>query len=192
MRAWVGLLSAMTALVLLLGCAGGSIDRPGVEPTQQASVERSEYRLGPGDALRVKVFDQEELSGEFTITPQGTIAYPLIGEIKAEGMTLSEFARGLEGRLRQGYVRAPRASAEVLNYRPFFILGEVNKPGTYPFAANLSVVNAVATAGGFTVRADVRRVFIKRIGETVERDYQLTSAISVQPGDTLRVPERRF
>jgi polysaccharide export outer membrane protein len=90
------------------------------------------------------------------------------------------------------YIRNPNVSVEVLTYRPFFILGEVQRPGTYPYSANLVVMNAVATAGGFTYRANRSRVFIKHAGATDELEYRLDSTTPVLPGDTVRIGERLF
>lgn len=158
----------------------------------ESQVVLREYRLGPGDQLRISVFGEAALSGDFLVGPNGSISYPLVGEVPAQGKTVNEFGAALADVLRNGYVRQPNVAVEVASYRPFFILGEVGSPGTYPYAAGLTVMNAVATAGGFTYRADTSRVFIKHPEETAERVYRLTSTTPIQPGDTVRIPERRF
>lgn len=152
----------------------------------------SEYRLGAGDQLRITVFGEADLTGQFLINPQGDIAFPLVGDIEASGKTLIELTASITEALQQGFIRQPSVAVEVLNYRPFFILGEVRTPGTYPFSANLTVLNAVATAQGFTYRADRGRVYIKHANEDVERRYRLTTTTPVQPGDTIRIGERFF
>jgi polysaccharide export outer membrane protein len=159
--------------------------------TGEAAAEPVEYRLGPGDQIRVTVFNEPELTGPFTVGAQGTIAYPLVGSIQAGGLTVPEFTTALQIALAT-YLRAPSVSIEVTNYRPFFILGEVQRPGTYPYSASLTVLNAVATAGGFTYRANRGRVFIRHANENVERSYPLTVATPVLPGDTVRIGERIF
>ena len=151
----------------------------------------AQYRLGAGDQLRIIVFNETDLTGQFVVGSQGTISYPLVGEVHASGLTLAEFSTALQEQLSH-YLRAPNVSVEVANYRPFFILGEVQRPGTYPYSANLTVFNAVATAGGFTYRANDSRVFIKHANEARERAYRLTSVTPVLPGDTIRIGERRF
>lgn len=151
----------------------------------------AEYRLGPGDQLRVIVFGEADLTGQFVVGSQGSISYPLVGEVPASNLTLPEFSIALKEQLSQ-YLRAPNVSVEVANYRPFFILGEVQRPGTYPYSASLTVLNAVATAGGFTYRANDDRVYIKHANEPQERAYRLTSITPVLPGDTIRIGERRF
>lgn len=179
---------AGAGLFLLSACSSPRAASEGLSlPTARAE----DYRLGPGDRLRIGVFGEPDLTGEFVVSTNGMVSYPLLGDHPAEGKTLSEFTETLRTAL-QRYVLQPNISVEVMNYRPFFILGEVQNPGTYPYAAGLNVMNAVATAGGFSYRADTRRVFIKHANEVAEREYALTSTTPVLPGDTVRVPERRF
>lgn len=183
-------LALVFSLACLTACATGA---PATAQGSADPVPRvSEYRLGPGDRLRVAVFNREELTGEFTIGAQGRISYPLIGEVEAAGQTVPEFSTSLTEQLRNGYVRDPIVSVEVAEYRPFYILGEVNRPGAYPYTPGMTVMGAVATAGGFTYRANSRRVFIQRPGENSERAVQLTSSTVIQAGETIRIPERLF
>ncbi|KRA64519.1 polysaccharide biosynthesis protein [Caulobacter sp. Root656] len=151
-----------------------------------------EYRLGVADKVRVNVFGEEALTGEFLVGGGGKVSLPLIGEVQAAGLTISQFQQEISNELRKGYIKEPRVSAEVLNYRPFYILGEVNKPGEYPYTNNLTVLNAVATAEGFTYRANKRSVFIKRAEDPAEQSYPLTPLTKVAPGDTIRIGERYF
>ena len=152
----------------------------------------ADYRLGAGDRLRIIVFEEEALSGEFQVDGSGMVSMPLIGQLRAEGLTTSGFATAVEDSLRGRYLREPRVSAEVLNFRPYYILGEVGRPGTYPYTSGLTVLNAVATAEGFTYRANQRVVYIRRAGEDAESQYPLTSTTLVRPGDTIRIGERIF
>lgn len=151
-----------------------------------------DYRLGAGDKVRVNVFGEQALTGEFQVSGAGMISLPLIGDIQAAGLTVAEFQRSVEEGLKQGYLLDPKVSAEVLTYRPFFVLGEVGSPGTYPYSTGLTVLNAVATAGGFTYRADTKRVYIRRAGGGDEEVYRLTTGTMVAPGDTIRIGERFF
>lgn len=159
-----------------------------MEPPQEVE----EYRLGSGDKLRINVFGEDALSGEFVVNDAGQVSFPLIGTINAAGLTVPQLQRAIEAKLADGYVKQPRVAAEVLNYRPFFILGEVNKPGEYPYSVGMTVVNAVARAEGFTYRADKRNVYIKRSGSEKEEEFRLTTTLKVQPGDTIRIKERFF
>ena len=151
-----------------------------------------DYQLDAGDKIRLNVFGEEEPSGEFVVSSAGLLSIPLAGDIPAKGRTIQEVQRSVEAALRAGYILNPQVSAEVLTYRPFYVLGEVNKPGTYPYAAGLTVLNAVATAGGFTYRGDTRRIFIRRDGSQRAEVYKVTSTLQVAPGDTLRIAERLF
>lgn len=153
------------------------------------SVE-SDYMLGVADKVRVIVFDEPSLSGEFTVNANGSLSMPLIGDVGAAGKTPNEVAQVIQTRLVQGYVLQPRVSIDVITFRPFYILGEVNKPGEYPYSSGLTVDGAVATAQGYTYRADKRSVYIKRSGEARSVKSKLTPDLRIRPGDTIRVGER--
>ncbi len=188
------LLSALMAVTFLLmpACSRGPM-QTGTGPAAVAADRRpGDYHLGSGDKLRIIVFGEESLTGEYFVSGAGTVAFPLVGEIPARGKTLPELQDAIQAKLSEGYLRAPRVSAEVLNYRPFYILGEVNKPGEYPYTAGLTVLNAVATAQGFTYRADTRHIYIKRAETSAEEAYDLTTTTPVEPGDTIRIRERMF
>jgi protein involved in polysaccharide export with SLBB domain len=168
-------------------------------PTGQAATapapdvqQRPGYRLGTADKVRVIVFNEETLSGEFIVSDSGTLSLPLIGEVPAAGRTVTEVTGDIQAKLADGYVREPRVSMDVLTYRPFYILGEVTKPGEYPYSSGLTVMNAVARAEGFTYRANRKRAFLKRAGEAEEQALPLTPDLVVQPGDTIRIGERYF
>jgi polysaccharide export outer membrane protein len=151
-----------------------------------------EYHLGAGDKLRIVVFGEDSLSGEFFVSGGGKVSLPLIGDVDATGLTIPQLQKAIEQKLADGYLKQPQVSAEVENYRPFYILGEVMKPGEYPYTNGLTVLNAVATAEGFTYRADTRKVYIKRATSLGETQMPLTTATPVLPGDTIRIGERFF
>jgi polysaccharide export outer membrane protein len=161
--------------------------------SQPVASIRVEYRLGAGDKVRISVFGEDTLSGEFLVPGgDGTIAFPLIGGVQAAGLTVSELQSEIEAKLKPDYLKDPHVSIEVLNYRPFYILGEVMKPGEYPYTNGLTVLNAVATANGFTYRANHHKVYIKRANSSSEVEYNLDASTVVQPGDTIRIGERFF
>ena len=182
------LVVAIGALALLGGCQTAAP----VTEVPQLSVAEASYHLGPGDKLRVITFGEANLSGEFLVSEVGRVSFPLIGDVPAGGLTPTEFSKELTNKLSNGYLRAPRVSVEVLNFRPYYILGEVGKPGEYPFTNGLTVTNAVATAGGFTYRANIHRVFVRGQRESREHVVPLTGVTLVHPGDTIRIPERLF
>jgi len=148
------------------------------------------YRLGSGDQVRVIVFGEENLSGIYKVGDEGYIAMPLIGGVMAQGLTVSELEVAIEGELKPDYLKNPQVSIEVLNYRPFYILGEVNNPGSYSFISGITVIEAVALAGGFTYRARKSKVYIKRTGNEEEEIFSVNEFI--MPGDVIRVRERIF
>jgi len=151
-----------------------------------------EYRFGSGDKLRLIVFGEPDLSGEFIVSGEGKVSLPLIGEVLASGATATELQDKIATALKQGYIQNPRVNVEVLTFRPFYILGEVNKPGQYDFSNGMTVERAVATASGYTYRADHKKVFIKHANQDQEEAVKVTSQIMIAPGDTIRIPERYF
>jgi polysaccharide export outer membrane protein len=151
-----------------------------------------EYKLGPGDKVRITVYGEPTLSGEFLVSTAGKISFPMVGEIDANGLTTREITTKIATKLSDGYILNPQVSSEVLTYRPFYILGEVNKPGEYPYTSDLTVIKAVATAQGFTYRANSRKFFIRHAGDVEEHEYPLDGNVYVQPGDTIRIIERHF
>lgn len=153
---------------------------------------QDDYRLGPGDKIRVNVFNEPTLSGEFSVGSEGAVSLPLIGDVGAKGKTPQALATEVQSLLADGYLREPKVSIDVSSYRPFFILGEVNAPGQYPYASGMTVLNAIATAQGFSTRADKKVVYIRRDGATTEVALQLTPMLRVFPGDTIRLGERFF
>ena len=161
-------------------------------PAGPAPAATGPYRLGAGDKLRISTFGEEKLSGEFVVDGAGLVSLPLIGSQKAGGLTAQELQSNIAAALRDGYLKDPRVSVEVLTYRPIYILGEVNRPGAYPYSEGMTVLSAVATAQGFTYRANTKRAFIKAEGEAAERSTPLTAATPVKPGDTIRIGERFF
>jgi polysaccharide export outer membrane protein len=150
------------------------------------------YRLGPGDQVRLTVFRHEDLSGQFEIDGEGYFAMPLVGEVLSAGMTSRELENEIESRLQGGgYLVSPQVSIEVLNYRPFYIIGEVNNPGSYQYVNGMTVINAVALAGGFSYRADQGDIVISR-GGSEGPQLEARPDTSVLPGDIIEVPERFF
>lgn len=185
-------LAALALGIVTASCAQGVMASGGQAGGPADSRTIDEYRLGVADKVRVTVFGETALTGEFLVGGNGKVSLPLIGETQAGGLTVGEFQQEVATALRAGFINDPRVSAEVLNYRPFYILGEVNNPGEYPYTNSLTVLNAVATAGGFTYRSDNRRVFIKRADGDAEEAFPLTTSTRVAPGDTIRIRERLF
>lgn len=175
----------LMACALLMGCST-------VATAPLPSVGQVEYRLAPGDRLKLDVFREETLSGEYVINDQGYIGVPMAGDIRAAGKTLAELRHELATLIAQQYVRNARIDLQVVSYRPIYILGEVQRPGEYGYVERLSVYGLVAKAGGFTYRANQDIVFIRHGNDPEERAYELRSGAAVLPGDTVRVGQRYF
>ena len=188
---------------LLLTCAvvlyaGTAFAQAASETTQppaeavQAPRSAAEYQLGAGDKLRITVHESPDLTGEFLVSGSGYVSMPLIGEVYAGGLTVRQLASAIAAKLTPDYLKNPRVSIEVLNFRPFDIIGEVNKPGSYPYRPGMTILNAVAMAGGFTYRADKDDLYIKRAKDPDGREVEATQQTAVLPGDVIRVKERFF
>jgi len=157
-----------------------------------ASAEDKAYTLGAGDKLRITVYNETDLSGEFEVSGQGSISVPLLGQVQVIGKTTAEVQAILTQKYGKDYLVNPSVSIEVLNYRPFFIIGEVNHPGSYPYVNGMTVINAVALAGGYTPRADHDGIKIKHSNQTTEQQQRAKEDTTVQPGDVIEVTERFF
>ena len=152
-----------------------------------------DYKLGANDRLRITVFGQPTLTGEYTLDGNGVLAFPLIGNVQASGVTTSQLQQAIATKLSPDYLVNPNVSAEVITRRPFYVIGEVQKPGNYTYVTSLTAINAVAMAGGFTRRARKNDFYVRRTsadGQTVR--VEAHSGTLLQPGDTLEVRERIF
>lgn len=175
----------------LAGC-DSTVRAPNASAPMMASAATGAPRLQTGDKIRLTVFGEAGLSGEYEIDPGGFVSLPLAGTIQAAGATKSELEQTLTKKFRGEYLKAPKVTVDIANFRPVYVLGEVEKPGEYPFKSGLNVVSALAVAGGNTYRASQSRVMIQHPGETAFSEYPLSPAIQVQPGDVIKVPERYF
>jgi polysaccharide export outer membrane protein len=188
-----GLLARLFPLALigaLIGCASTPDGTPRTDIASGVSLAEA-YRLDSGDQLRITVFRHEDLSGEFVLDGNGNLALPLIGEVRGGGRTLRELESQIETAFNEGgFLVNPQVGIEVLSYRPFYILGEVNQPGSYAYVSGMTGITAVAMAGGFTNRARQSSMSVQRRGEDGRRSMGLAS--TVLPGDILNIDERFF
>ncbi len=161
------------------------------EPADPQQALETMYTLGSGDRLKITVFGENKLSGEFPVDGAGNISFPLIGEVRARGLSLRQLEQRLDEKLRDGYLVNPRISLEVLNYRPFYILGEVRSPGKYEYVSGINLYNAVAMAGGYTHRARRDRAEITRANPDNTLDDADHSTV-ILPGDIIYIRERFF
>ena len=191
--------AAMT--LLLAACTGapdpdlGRLTTPANQQSFAAATDAppaSEIKVEAGDKLHITVFGEEKLSGDYQIDTGGYVALPLAGTIKAAGLTTPQLEKKLEARFKGTYLRDPKVTVEVMTFRPFYVLGEVQRPGEYPYRAGLNVLSAIAIAGGATYRANTSEVLIQRAGTTTLQKLPQSPTITVMPGDLVRVPERFF
>lgn len=180
-------LAAAALSFFVVACSTG----PGSLPVLPQA-EEGPYRLGAGDRVRLVVFGQEELTGEYLVSDSGYITVPLIGAVHAEDMTVREMEEQISTELRKGILVDPNTTAEIVTYRPFYILGETKSPGQYAYVPRMTVLTAVSISGGFTFRADRDVVSITRTVDGDLAEFSADPLTYVQPGDVITVYERLF
>jgi protein involved in polysaccharide export with SLBB domain len=183
---------ALAAILLgasLLTACSSAGTKPCVGGAPAVDTSLSGYRLGPQDRIHVTVFRQPELSGDFALDGQGSLALPLVGNIRAGGLTTLDLEDAIEQRLEsEHYLVNPQVGVEPLTYRSFYVLGEVSKPGSYEYRSDTTVVSAVALAGGYSYRAKTSSATIERAGCSFPAKVDTL----VMPGDIVTIPERYF
>ena len=150
----------------------------------------SDYQLGSGDKISIKVFGEEELSSEFSLSDAGTISYPFLGEINALNKTIGQLTKHITQRLSDGYIVNPNVNIQVIVYREFYINGEVEKPGAYPYQPGLTLQKAAALAGGYTERASRSKIYVMSDGAS--KRSKVKSNHKIQPGDVITIQESFF
>lgn len=188
---WIGALClvAFASLGIVVGTTTIAAAQAQRAPTAAVS---GPYVLGPTDRVRLKVYGEPDITGEYEVDSNGFVSIPLAGLVKAGGLTTRQLERAITSALAKGIVRDPRVNVEVAMYRPYYILGEVKKSGEYPYRLGLTVMDAVAAAGGFTYRANENKVYLRRAGGGAEETYPLDAPVLIYPGDNIRIPERYF
>lgn len=154
--------------------------------------DEADYRLGVGDKVRVDVFGHPELSGELVVNGSGEVVLPLIDGVRATGLTTSALAEHIVWKLKPDYLVNPRVTVTLLSYRPYYIMGEVKNPGSFPYVEGMTVLNAVALAGGYTERANRKKIDIQRKRGKKVRKLRADMETQVEPGDIIIVKERFF
>jgi polysaccharide biosynthesis/export protein VpsN len=183
----IGKIAAMKAMVIAVIAIVGALS------SGPLAAADSDYLLGSGDKVKITVFGEPDLTGPYEIDGSGVVAFPLVGQVHAAGGTARDLEKRVAKKLSEGYLKNPTVNVEVLSYRPFFILGEVKHPGSYPYKNGLNVLNAVAMAGGYTYRAKSSVWMVTRAGDKNLQDHEITNGdFTVRPGDTIVVPERFF
>jgi protein involved in polysaccharide export with SLBB domain len=182
-------LGAALVMNLLAGCATTAY--PPL-PASEMNKPRTPYTLDVGDKLRVTVFREPELSGEFSVGGSGQISMPLLGEVPVKGLTRADVEAELTRRFANGLLRDPRVAVDIYDFRTFAILGEVQRPGTFPAKEGTSITDAIAMAGGYTYRANEKRILIRRARQGPYYTVNVDANVEVGPGDTIKVEEVHF
>ena len=186
---------ALAVMVGLSSCAsdtGGPVNKYHGSIKQPLGAGQSVYRIAIGDKLKVTVFGEKELSGQYEVNARGNLPMPLIGEVPARNRSISEFRNLVHRKLADGYLNNPKISVEILNYRPIFVHGEVRTGGKFEFRNGLTMRDAIAMAGGYSYRADKSYALVLRKGAPTEMTVRLPTDMMVMPGDNIRIPERFF
>jgi polysaccharide biosynthesis/export protein len=183
--------AVLAGLASLSGCA--SLRAPGAHLPPLPDPPHGPYRLGAGDALTIRIYDQPQLSGSYNVDDSGFIDMPLLGLVPAAGNSTDALAQAITmGLQKNGLILHPAVSVEISTYRPFYILGEVNTPGQYPFRPGMTALTAISIAGGFTYRGEQDYVGVTRDIGSDAAQYRAPTSALVQPGDVITVFERRF
>jgi len=187
----------LSLVMIISGCAmsptASNAPSAAAKPTREVATGNSEYKLSSGDVISISVFGERDLSvKEQRLDDAGTFSYPFLGLVEAKGKTPVQIEQLLTERLKAGYLVNPRVSVSVIEYRSFFIGGEVKTPGGYPFQPGLTVRRAVALAGGFTERASENSITIIRDPKSENSDEKVSLDDKIMPGDTITVPQGFF
>lgn len=191
-RHGVRLVLSMSFALAVAACSTSALDNAPMAQPGEASLPTSSLTLSPGDTIRVTVFNEGQLTGTYQIDDDGFVSLPLAGTVKAAGMTKVDFEKLLASKLRGDYLTNPKITVEIASFRPYFILGEVEKPGQFNYTSNLNVLSAMAVAGGPTYRASQNEVLIQRGGKGDFKKFPMSPTVMIYPGDLIRVPERFF
>jgi len=193
-KRWRLLFSAIlvSAFSLFAFCSNLSAQDNPVNTLPPTQTVDSGYKLGPLDKVRINIFNQEELSGEYQLDGNGQFSMPLIGTVNADGLTATELEALLVSLYKPDYLVNPRIFIQVGNYRPYYLMGEVATKGAFPYQPGLTYLEAIANAGGFTYRAKDEHVYVIRGNDPEQKEIKLSIDEEVQPGDIIRVAERLF
>jgi protein involved in polysaccharide export with SLBB domain len=183
------------ACVAVTGPARAQADNDRPDATQAAfaaPTQPDDYKLGAGDQLRVIVYGEDDLGGSFNVDGNGFVSLPLIGPLKVAGLETGDVEKEMTVRFADGYLKEPRVNVQVVQYRPFYVLGEVNKPGPYPYTNDMSALNAITDAGGYTTKAIESGVYVRRNGDAKEVWLAADPSTKIYPGDVVRVDSSGF
>ena len=164
----------------------------GVSSHAQAAAASQQYKLGSGDKVRIQVYNEDDLYLETIVSDRGTISYPFLGELKVAGLTPAQLEAEITTKLKGDYLVNPKVSVDILEYRPFYVNGEVQKPGGFPFQPGITIRKAISVAGGFTERASKDKIFIIRGDDPAGKSVKIGLDDQIFPGDIVTVEQSFF
>jgi protein involved in polysaccharide export with SLBB domain len=196
----MGMVRALFCCVLLAvalqvsGCSSPGDHGPATQADMEAATAAATAvpRFQGGEKIRINVYGEPTLSGDYEIDPNGVVSLPLAGTVRAVGLTQPEFEQELAKKFKSEYLKNPKVTVTILQFRPIYMVGEIAKPGEFPYKPGLNILTAMALAGGGTYRANRNYVLIQHIGETATKEYPQSATTMILPGDLIRVPERYF
>lgn len=181
------------AILALAACSGTIGSFPSEDAPMTVENPTEGYLLEPGNRVRITVFNEQNLSGDFTVDQVGNIALPLVGNVPASGVTVKVLAHRIEEAMKKGgYLQEPSVAAEVQSFRPFYVLGEVRQAGEFQYTTGMTVLSAIARAGGYGYRAVTEDVVLVRTVNGKQVEYRANERTPILPGDIVKVLERRF
>lgn len=186
-RTAIFLFGFMLLCAALAACAPMSVNS-----STPVAKDAGEYTLGVGDTVRINVYGQEEMSQEYTVEPDGVISLPLAGTIGAAGYSAREVEQAIVAKLHPDYMVNPKVSVEVIGFRSMYVLGEVQQPGKYEYVPNMTVMQAVAIAGGYTYRAAENSAEVTRHVKGALNTFTVDDKTMLKPGDTILIKRRWF
>lgn len=182
------------AALQVSGCStpgsGGAASQAEIEATAAAATAAPRFQ--GGEKIKIGVFNEPSVSGDYEIDSNGVVSLPLAGTVRAVGLTQNQLEQELAKKFKSEYLRNPKVTVTILQYRPIYLVGEVEKQGEFAYKPGLNVLTAMAMAGGGTYRANRNYVTIQHFGETTSKEYPQSASTPVLPGDLIRVPERYF
>jgi polysaccharide export outer membrane protein len=184
---------AMMALSLVAACSSTIGSFPTEDAPMVTENPAETYTLEPGNRVRITVFNENNLSGDFTLDPSGNLSMPLLGNLPAAGLNVKALVARIEEALRHAnLMQDPKVAVEIQTFRPFYVLGEVRQPGEFPYVSGMTVLSAIAKSGGYDYRAREEDVVLVRTIKGKQKYFRANERTPILPGDIIKVLERRF
>lgn len=185
--------SILLTSLLLSACGPVIAVPPSASGNAPAAHNEATYTLSSGDSIKLSVYGEEEMNGTYMLDPSGVITVPMIGQVQATGITAEDLQKKItETLVKDKYLSKPLVTVDIIAMRPFYILGEIKSPGSYPYQPSLDVFKAIATAGGYTPRAAKGRILIDRGTGPNRQHFNASEDTAILPGDSITVRERIF